>query len=199
MTARVTDAAADLARQLSAAEILITRPDQDAQAMVTGGTASGSAAPWNPAAAAVALDIHEGIRRLEASLHQEIGRTYATGTRRGGSLANTYRAIASVVRLSEGVPARSAAEVARILGRWTTAGERLPGVDEAERPQKVAAQCPYCHFPMLRAFPRARKVACLRGYGDACKDGDGNPPAGVIGVSQLDGTPCVRWSDGLVT
>lgn len=196
----VADSARELAAALTAAEVLVMRPDETAAAMVTGSSAAGSAPPWNAAAAAVVLDIHEGIRRLEASLHTDIHGD--PGTRRGCSWANTLRAITSVTSLAEGIPAKHAREVARILGRWTSAAERLPAIDEAEQwtvlrssSGRVPPLCPYCKTPSLRYAARARIVACFK---PACHDSDGNRPVGRLDMSVVNGDPILAWRDGAV-
>lgn len=191
MTADLAQSCADLARWYPIAQRLITQPDDDGT--TTGGQPT-SRPPWNPAAASAAMDAHEGLRRLEASLRLAI--TGHPGTRRGGSDANTIAAIDAIERLGQGVTAAATAEAARILDRWSTAIQQLAAVDEAERWQRVAgAECPYCHATMLRLAPRAGRVTCLR-YG-ACYDEDGQHPVGHVQRS-VSGDPIVVWGDGLI-
>lgn len=191
MTADLAQSCADLATWLPIARQLITQPDDDGT--TTGGQPT-SRPPWNPAAASAAMDAHEGLRRLEASLRLAI--TGHPGARRGGSDANTIAAIAAIERLGAGVTAAAMAEAARILDRWSVAIQQLAAVDEIERWQRVAgAQCPYCGNTMLRLAPRAGRVTCLR-YG-ACEDGDGNHPLGQIQRS-VSGDPIVVWADGQI-
>jgi hypothetical protein len=106
--------------------------------------------------------------------------------------------LASIVRLSYAVAEGEQRQAVIAVTCWTTAILQLPAVDEAERPQRVPADCPYCGFGMMRVFPRSGTVACLRGAG-ACQDSDGNPPLGVMGRSALNGEPMIKWRDGLVT
>jgi hypothetical protein len=185
------EACQDIGPLLARAAQLVTEPDADG---TQGGSRPGSAPPWNPSAAACALDAHEGLRRLEASLRMAV--TGRTGPRRGGSDANTMEAITAIENLGEAVTTTAAATAARILCRWSMAILQLPAIDEQERPQRIAWQCPYCEIPMMRLFPRAGLVVCLRG-GFACWDGDGNPPKGHARSGRLG--PQIEWEDGLVT
>ncbi|MEV7008884.1 hypothetical protein [Streptosporangium sp. NPDC051022] len=102
MTALVTE----LAELLERLEELPAEPVADP----TTGTMShhkvtGSPAPWRAEAGPILMDIHEGVRRLEASLRREVAGHL--GARRGGSDANTVAALASIARLDR--PPRSPA------------------------------------------------------------------------------------------
>ena len=202
MTGDLAAACATIARLLPVAEAMMTEPDTGIPAAATGhgraAKAAGSALsalshpPWNPAAASAVMDAHEGLRRLEASLRRDV--TGKLGRKRPGSDANTMAALEAIEALGCAVTASSAALAARILDRWSRQIQELPAVDEAERPQRIPAACPYCHFPMLRVFPRSGQVTCLR-WG-ACFDADGRHPVGTVEVGRL--SPQVRWQDGLV-
>src|SRR6516225_3302628 len=169
-------------------------PEQDIDGTSDGeNNTSWSHPPWNPEAATAALDAHEGLRRLEASLRYAV--TGHTGKRRGGSDANTYQAIHAIENLGNAMTAKAAAEAARILDRWSLAICQLAAIDEAERWQKVSgAACPYCGHPMLRLSPRSGRVTCLR-FG-VCFDRDGKHPQGQVDHS-VSGEPMVSWQDGL--
>jgi hypothetical protein len=152
----------------------------------------GSRSPANPAAENAAMDAHEGLRRLAASLRLAVNGH--PGPKWGGSDDATAAALDAIENLGQAVTATAMAKAARILDRWSRQIQQLPAVDEAEPPQKLTAQCPYCGFRMLRVFPREGRVTCLR-YG-ACFDADGHHPAGMMEVGRLG--PQVRWNDGLV-
>ena len=94
------------------------------------------------------------------------------------------------------MPQYQARAAARDLAARVREIQQLPALDELERPQRVELACPYCQMHMMRLFPRAATVVCLRG-GFACWDGDGNPPLGRAEIGRLG--PCVIWADGLVT
>lgn len=180
----LADACAELARWLPAAEALVTQPDADG---TSGHGQPSSRPPWNSAAAEALLGALEGARQLEASW-------------RSGQLlpmAQTGTVLASIVRLSHAVSDDGQRQAVTMVSRWTVAILQLPAVGREERPLRVAAPCVYCGFAMLRVYPRSGRVTCLR-YG-ACQDSEGNHPVGVMGRSQLDGSPCVTWADGLVT
>src|SRR5258708_4888575 len=168
----LADACAELAAWLPAAEALITTPDTQGS---TGRGQPSSRPPWNAAAAMALLDALEGAGRLEASGRSGVLRpSPATGA-----------VLQSIVRLPYGLPDCPPAvndeqnrplpcrcercSAAWDISRWTTAILYLPAVDEEERPQKIPGTCPYCGFQMLRAYVRAKRVACLRGAG-ACQD-----------------------------
>jgi hypothetical protein len=180
----LADACAELARWLPAAETLITAPDADG---TSGHGQPSSRPPWNSAAAEALLDALEGVRQLEAS--------WRSGPLRPMAQAGTV--LASIVRLSHAVSDGEQRQAVTMVSRWTVSILQLPAVDEAERPLRVAAPCVYCGFAMLRVYPRSGRVTCLR-FG-VCQDSEGNHPVGVMGRSQLDGSPCVTWNDGLVT
>lgn len=191
MTADLAEACATITELLPIAQALITEPDTDG---TTGHGQPGSRPPWNSAAASAAMDAHEGIRRLEASIRMVI--TGHPGPRRGPSDACTASAIKSIESLGHGAPEAVTARAAAILRRWGTAIEQLPAIDEAEPWRRIPAECPYCRFTMLRVAPRAGTVTCLR-YG-ACRDTNGQHPIGHVYISQLTGDPRVHWQDGLV-
>ena len=183
MTA-LADACADLARALPQAQALTTIPDTTP---ATGRTRPASRPPWNPQAAMVLLDALEGARQLEAAWRNRPRRP----------MAHTGATLASIIRLAPAEDEDEQHHALVLITRWTTAILQLPAVDVEERPQRVQADCPYCHFAMLRVYPRSGRVTCLR-FG-VCEDGDGNHPAGLAGRSVLDGTPQIAWQDGLVT
>jgi hypothetical protein len=174
---------------LAAARELITEPDTDG---TTGTGQPASRPPWNPAAANAAMDAHEGLRRLEASLRQAV--TGHPGPRRGGSDTATAAAIEAIGNLGHAVTTTAMTEAARILDRWSRAIQELPAIDQSEPWQRRPGKCPYCGLTMVRIKPRAGEVTCLR-YG-ACFDTDGKHPAGTMEIGRLG--PQVRWNDGLV-
>jgi len=191
------EACADLAAWLPAATILLAEPDAGG---ARGGGKPGSTPPWNAAAANAKYDAKAAVRATEDLFRYLV--TGRSGLPRSWSDASTLKALAAIEALGAGVPHRQVRAAARDLAACVTQILRLPAVDEAERPQRIpGAACPYCHLRMLRVYPRAGLIACIRAYADPdpCRDTDGNPPSGQAGRSQLDGTPQVRWNDGLVT
>jgi hypothetical protein len=185
----LAEACAAIAAWLPAARALTAEPDTDG---TTGTGQPGSRPPWNSAAANAAMDAHEGVRRLEASLRLAVNGH--TGPRRGGSDDATTAAIAAIENLGQAVTVRAMAQAARILDRWTRQIRELPAIDQAEPWRRLRAPCPYCGFAMLRVRPRSGEITCLR-YG-ACTDTDGHHPKGTMEAGRLGWQ--VRWNDGLV-
>ncbi len=189
MTAQaVRDAVDELTRWLPAAQALTAQPDADG---TRGRGQPSSRPPWNGAAAHALLDAVEGARRLEAA--------WRSGRRR--PVSATGAVLASIVRLSYAVTEDEQHQAVILVGMWTRSILQLPAIGKAERPLRLAAECPYCRYFMMCAYPVSGRVACLRGAGKPplCQDADGNPPRGQMGYSQLDGSPQVNWDDGLVT
>jgi hypothetical protein len=186
----LADACDDLARWLPRAAALTAAPDTAARTRASGKP--GSRPPWNPQAAMALLDALAAIADTEALLRLLV--TGRAGRRRPASA--TGPALDAIASLGHGVAQDRARDAARELSARAREIQQLPALDEIERPQRVELACPYCRMHMMRLFPRAATVVCLRG-GFACWDGDGNPPLGRAEIGRLG--PCVVWSDGLVT
>ncbi|MBB2914881.1 hypothetical protein FHS43_006193 [Streptosporangium becharense] len=161
---------------------------------------TGSPAPWHAEAGPILMDIHEGARRLEASLRREVAGQL--GERRGGSDANTVAALASIARLVHAVPEDGARRTARILSGWIRRAEEVRDIGEAERWEPLRAPagqlppaCPYCRTFSLRVGRREGRVRCAN---RRCVDGDGRPPAAVIDKNRLNGDAMLVWADGRV-
>lgn len=176
-------------------------PEQTADPS-TGTTAhhkvTGSPAPWHAEAAAVLLDVHEGARRLEASLRRDVsGRL---GERRGSSGANTRAALRSIVRLAEGVDPDRQKAATRIVSRWVTAARQLRDVDQADRweplprhPGHLPPACDYCGTYALRWNRRSGEVRCVLAD---CLDGNGRRPVARMEIGRFTGTAALVWADG---
>jgi hypothetical protein len=202
----VRNAVSDLSASLARARELTGQRDTLTAAVITGSPGGAvSSPPWNPAAADVVTTVHEGARRLEASLRAQV--TGKPGRRRGGSDENTILALEAVSNLSAaigahtpGTPGRCECDtcrVTRILGRWTTAAQLLPAIDEGIHWSVIPGRprCPYCHTFALRAARAYGVVAC---HNPDCEDSDGNQPAGRLDISALNGDVILAWNDGLV-
>jgi hypothetical protein len=188
------EACADLAAWLPAAALLLAEPDAGG---ARGGGKPGSTPPWNAQVANAVFDAKALVRDTEQLFRLIV--TGRSGEQRSWSDASTAEALKAIERLAAAVPDYYARRAARDLDGCVTAILRLTPIDEAELPQKWQYACPYCQFAMVRVFPRAGRIACLRGYAGGCTDADGNAPCGQVGRSQLDGSPQIRWQDGLVT
>jgi hypothetical protein len=185
----LADPLGDLREWLPRSAAGISEPDTDGTA---GHGKAGSRPPWNQAAANATWDaiaaISETVAMFGFLVHGTVRPPYPYSA--------TGQALDAIGRLGEAVPQDRARQAARELQRAVTAILQLPAIDEAERPQAVTVPCPYCHVPMMRLFPRAGLVVCLRG-GFACLDGDGNPPKGHARQGRLGAQ--IEWEDGLVT
>jgi hypothetical protein len=184
---------------MAAAEALISRPDQQGQAIT--GSSTKSAAPWNAPAADALMTAHEGARRLEASLRIQV--TGRPGARRGSSTGHTLAALSAIVRLAEAVDEHDAARAARILARWARSIELLPGLDEAVRwvpirldpDAPTPPKCRYCQRFTLRLAEGRFAVACLN---PGCPgDEHGQQPVARLELTELHGAALV-WSDGTI-
>ena len=188
--ADLAEACGELARWLPAAQALTAIPDADGS---TGRAQPSSRPPWNAPAAAALYDALEGTRQIEAAWRSEAARRPVPPL----PVSAMGMVLASLQRLADSVPQASRRDAAARMGRWVTAILQLAAVDEAERPQRVDAACPYCGFAMLRLYPRAMRVTCLRA--GACADSDGNHPVGHVTRGRVSGDTEVAWNDGLVT
>ena len=190
MTGDTGQVCADLTPWLPILAALITEPDSD-------GTVSrskpSSRPPWNPAVANVVYDVHAAVRAVESRL-----RVAVTGTIlvRGGSDANTLKAIDAIPALAIAVDDELAQEATRTLNRLLTTILQLPAVDLEERPQRLQAACPFCQRPMLRLYARDGRLTCLA-YG-SCFDADGRHPVGHMTIGAVSGEPFIAWADGTI-
>ena len=186
MTA-LADALADVTTWLPRAAALTAHPDTTP---ASPGGKPGSRPPWNQAASNALWDALAVIAETRAMfawlVHGRLVPAYP--------YAATGAALDAIGRLGHAVPPDRVRQAVRELHSAVQAVMMLPAVDEAERPQKVTAACPYCGASMLRVFPRSGQVTCLR-FG-ACFDADGRHPAGTMEVGRLGAQ--VVWNDGLV-
>lgn len=159
---------------------------------------TGSPAPWHAEAAAALLDVHEGARRLEASLRRDVsGRL---GERRGSSADNTRAALKSIVRLCEALDDDQVKDAARIVARWVTSARQLRDIDLADRweplprrPGTLPPPCDYCATFSLRWNRRSGEVRCVNGE---CRDGDGHRPVARMEIGRFTGQAALVWRDG---
>lgn len=157
--------------------------------------------PWNAAVANVDLDLHELVRRLEASLRLAV--TGHTGPRRGGSVRNTGAAVRAIASLGNALERDAADLAAALLERQITAALQLTSVDQMPRwerirpgPDGLPPCCPYCETFSLRVAIASGAVAC---WYPGCQDSDGNrPPMARMEVGIVSGQPRLVWHDGRV-
>lgn len=184
---------------LPSVEMLLA--ERDAAAGVIRGGRAGAQLPGNVAAMMLALDVHEFVRRLEASLRLAV--TGKPGPARGGSDANTRAALKAIVNLGEAVSEDAAGQAGRLLEKFVTAIGQLPAIDEAPRwerirpgPGGLPPACPNCGTFSLRVALASGAVMCVC---PGCRDGDGNsPPVARLELSRISGDPILVWRDGVV-
>ena len=154
--------------------------------------------PYGPAGR-VLMDMHEGIRRLEASLRLIV--LGHLGRRRGGSAGNTADALAMVTKLASRLDDKGATRCAAYLQRHINAAGTVDGIDEARRwrhlpkdpGEALPPQCPFCGMFYLLADVEAQLVACS--YPACPGDSNGDPPIAVMGWDET-GRPILTWADG---
>ncbi|MBA9002026.1 hypothetical protein [Thermomonospora cellulosilytica] len=174
-------------------------PEQATNPENSGGhhKVTGSPAPWHQAGFLL-LEIHEGARRLEASLRRDTsGRL---GDRRGGSTTNTRDALKSCVRLAEALDDDQVQAAARIVGRWVRAARQLKDIDQADRweplprqPGMLPPACHYCGTYSLRWNRRSGEVRCIL---PDCRDEDGHRPVARMEIGRYSGQAALVWRDG---
>lgn len=164
---------------------------------------AGSPAPWHQEAASVLFTVHEGVRRLEASLRRDVAG--GLGRRRGGSDLNTFQALRAIRNLAHGVDEARARKAARIMSVWISHARTIRDIDQAARwdplqavkttdpAVRLSPPCPYCQTYSLRV---ARVSGAIRCFNPACRDELGNSPSGHLSEAPYSGYPMITWADG---
>lgn len=158
----------------------------------------GSPAPWHTEAAAALFDIHEGARRLEASLRRDVsGRL---GDKRGSSDQNTAFALKSISRLAEGLSDDQIRAAARIVGRWVTRAQQIRDIDTTAKweglprvPGHLPPACDYCGTFGLRVNRNSGTVRCCN---PECVDENGDRPTAQMAIGKFTGRASLTWADG---
>lgn len=165
---------------------------------ITHNKVTGSPAPWHAEAAGILLDIHEGVRRLEASIRRDI--TGNLGQRRGGSDGNTEAALAAIASLSNALTDGDVQQAARILSVWLSHARQIRDIDLepswAPLPSVPGApppSCPYCRTYSLRF---ARQSGAVRCANPRCVDSDERRPYGLIEQGKYTGRAMLVFADG---
>lgn len=195
----VATLAGDLADLVQTLAILLPEPVADP----TQGTSShhkvtGSPAPWHVEAATVLFDVHEGVRRLEASMRRDV--TGRLGGRRGGSDRNTTAALDAITRLAYGVDEHQAHRAARILAVWASHARQVRDIDLEPKwtplpsvPGQPPPPCPYCRTYSLRYAHLSGAVRCCN---PRCVDSEDHRPYGVIEQGRYTGRAMLVFADG---
>lgn len=178
---------------------LLHLPDSPAGYADTGmtGALAHSPVPGNAGAFHASTGIHALARWWEAMLLYHHGGTSVWG-RRGGSDANTLKALEAVVRLAAGADDDVLEDLARDLRRAEADAGAVPAIDEAERWRRLPGRaCPFCGcwrlMVLLDARERPTSHVCCFGH-------DGGVPCRQTATAATDasGRPALRWASGLV-
>lgn len=196
----ITEHASELRDLLAVLAQLLPEPVADP---TTGNTTTrrdvtGSPAPWHAEAAGILLDIHEGARRLEASIRRDI--TGNLGPRRGGSDANTDAALTAITSLAYGLDHDAVKRAARILSVWISHASQIRDIDLEPSwaplpsiPGNPPPPCPYCKTYALRF---ARQSGAVRCANPRCRDSEDNRPYGLIEQGKYTGRAMLVFADG---
>ena len=159
------------------------------------GKVDFSQPPWHAPVANAIMDLHALSRQLESGLRSELGLPLR---KRGGSNANTVKAMHAIPRLCEGADDYSVRLCAKELGRW---GSRAQGAlnskEQASRlprqPGKPEPACPWCRNHTLRSRGLEGKIWCIN---PGCADEQGKRPVAML--EYFRGEMVLRWQDGVI-
>lgn len=159
------------------------------------GKVDHSQPPWNAAAADAILDLHAWSREAEA-----LSRIYLSlpARPRGFSSQNTAKALASLLRLAEGLADDLVRNNASWLSRWSSRASSVLGETESARrlPREhgqAARPCPWCKRDTLRQLALAGTVFCID---PSCRDEEGRRPKAQLEF--FDNEWVLRWQDSLL-
>lgn len=151
--------------------------------------------PWHAQAAHVVLDLHAWAREAEAisCLRARLPRRV-----RGGSTANTRRALARVCAVAESLEDDVVYSSVRWLDGWCRKAQIVLGEREAVRrlpryPGQPDSVCPWCQRDSLRQRAQMGVIFCVN---MACRDEDGKRPRAEL--EMFGGEWVLRWQDSLI-
>ena len=163
------------------------------------GKVSHSPPPWYAPVANAILDLHALSRKLEAGLRYEMS---LPPKKRGGSSANTIKALEAILRLCEGTDDFSVHLSKKELKSWSSRAEASLGMREMPRrlprqPGMPEPACPGCKNHTLRMHPYdldgRGNIRCIT---PDCKDEKGNRTSAQL--EYFHGEMVFRWSDGMI-
>jgi len=161
------------------------------------GKVDHSQPPWNAPAAYAITSLHALSRRMERDLREDRG---LSPLPRGGSHANTRKALEAVVVHAEVVDDFMVRLCTRELDRWwRSASIALNEIEVPKRlprsPGKPEPRCPFCNGTTLRVKIMENDIRCIS---PKCIDADGNKPVARMEYSVIAGDYVVRWQDGII-
>jgi hypothetical protein len=116
---------------------------------------------------------------------------------RGGSAANTRKALEAVQRLCEGADDHMALSATRTLRHWLK--QALIALGEMEAPRRIPRlpgekepSCPWCANHTLRMLPLEGLIVCVT---PKCTDEDGRKPRARMQFSSHVGDFVLVWQD----
>jgi hypothetical protein len=152
--------------------------------------------PGNVAAINTILDLHALARETEIWFRIALK---LPEKHRGGSSANTRKALEAVARLAEGAADHAVKEHTRAVDKWCTRALVVLGVIEAPRkiprqPGQPDPKCPFCKDATLRSWPMGGEIRCIS---PTCRDEGGRKPSARMEYSAHVGDFVLVWQDGI--
>jgi hypothetical protein len=163
-----------------ALEAIIPYPEAGHGERISKGKLVASSPAWHGQAAHLVLELHEYVRRLEASIAQKLsGRIRLV---RGASLENTRYALEALPKITHGVSENETLDIVIHIERWVRRGESVLGPEKAihhlpRNPGEGEMRCPYCDFQTMRWSPPRGMAFCVN---PTCVTDDGARPRWVI-------------------
>jgi hypothetical protein len=150
--------------------------------------------PWYAPVANAILDLHSDVRRLEKIVRQAQSLPIRP---RGGSSANTVKAVEALCALSEAADEFSVRMVTTSLGGWCRRASIALSITEPPKriprnPGESEPSCPWCKHRTLRLFPLDEKVKCID---PECVDEEKRRPEAVMKYSPVVGDYILVWMD----
>jgi hypothetical protein len=178
-------------------ETLLAEPVSDPTTGTRARNKATSSEPWHGEASLVVMLIHAGARELEIDLRY---RAKLPIRERGGTTANTKKALNAVTRLVAAVPPEVARDAERQLAGWVALARKIRDVDEVDewvpvpRPRDAPPpECPYCATYTLRMCRRRTEVRC---FNPQCHDDDGQRPVARMEYGAVSGEAALVFRDG---
>lgn len=173
--------------------VIAVKPSQPSEGF--HGKVSHSPAPWNTAAANAILDLHALTRTSETVMLTTLNLPVRS---RGGSSANTRKALQEMLHLSYGCDDHVVHQAKRDLDNWCRQASIVLGKTEtAKRLPRLfgdkEALCPWCKRDTLRQLALDGTIFCID---PQCKDEEDRRPKAQL--EYFRGEMVLRWQDGII-
>lgn len=191
--ARLDEAVLHAWKVYCALEAIIPHPEAGHGERISKGKLVASSPAWHGQAAHLVLDLHEYVRRLEASMAQKLSGKIRLV--RGASPKNTQYALEAIPKLAQGGDETAALEIIIHIERWVRRGEAVLGPEKAihhlpRNPGEKEMRCPYCDFQTMRWSPPRGTAFCIN---PECVTDDGIRPKWVIEYEVVDDLLRFSW------